>query len=74
MIAIVDAANADGQNSYPSIGRIASFARNSARNVKPILPQLEARGEILIDRNAGPGCVHCYSLPLLICRYRPHTL
>lgn len=53
----------DGESySWPSIDRIAREARCSRRAVINALSTLEALGELVIDRNAGPNSTNIYKV------------
>lgn len=60
MLAIADHAHDDGGGAYPSIATLARKARTTPRNVKLLLPKLEAAGELDIRRGAGPKRTNLY--------------
>lgn len=60
MLAIADHAHDDGGGAYPSIAKLAEKARTTPRNIKLLLKQLEAAGELDIQRGAGPKGVNMY--------------
>lgn len=66
MLAIADYARDDGGGAFPSIDTLAAKARMTGRNVNLLLKEIEAAGEIAIDRAAGPrGCnVYRVMLPI----------
>jgi hypothetical protein len=53
LIMIANHAHADGTGAFPSVGTLARECRISPRQVKRILPELEASGELIIDRSRG---------------------
>lgn len=57
LLVIADHANDDGSGAWPSILRLATMTRLSERAVQYSLRHLEASGELIIQKNAGPkGC------------------
>jgi len=63
LIVIAEATHQDGTGAWPSIGSIAQLARTSDRNVSRVLRDLEAAGELRIERGAGPHGTHLYTVP-----------
>lgn len=53
LIMIADAAHPDGTGSYPSIATLAKRTRLSERQVKRMLPELEASGELVVFWSKG---------------------
>jgi hypothetical protein len=62
MLAIADHAHDDGGGAYPSIATLARKARTSPRNVKLLLPKLEASGELEVSRGKGPHGTNLYQV------------
>ncbi len=57
LLAIADAADADGQNAWPSQQRIAKMARVTTRTVRRLVAELIMLGELEMDEHAG-GTAH----------------
>lgn len=56
LLAIADFANDQGM-AFPSVATLATKIRMSERNTHYLLKEIEATGELEIQRNAGPkGC------------------
>lgn len=53
LLAIADAADADGDNSWPKIETIAAYVRKSERTVRRSLRSLQELGELEIEFRAG---------------------
>lgn len=57
LLAIADAANDAGAEAYPSMATLVKKTRLSERTVQAAIRTLEALGELVVYRNAGPkGC------------------
>ena len=63
LIAIANDANAEGENAYPSIRRIAETARLSETQVHRSIKALVACGELGIELRGGRHRSNLYSLP-----------
>ena len=61
MLAIADHAHDDGGGAYPSVQTLAKKSRTTTRNVRLLLPKLEAAGELDIKR--VPGATRHQPLP-----------
>ena len=64
LLAIADFAKDDGSGAWPSVALLAEKTRLSERSVQYILRKLEASGEIIIERHAGPRGCHLYTVTL----------
>lgn len=60
MLAIADNASDDGANAWPSVTTLAKKTRLNIRSVPRLLKELEASGELTINRNAGPNRANSY--------------
>jgi hypothetical protein len=60
MLAIADHAHDDGGGAYPSVETLARKSRTTTRNVRLLLPKLEAAGELEVKRGAGPHGTNLY--------------
>ena len=66
LLMIASHANAEGEDSYPRIATLALEARLDRRTVTRCLHNLEASGELHIQRGGrGQGRRHRFSLPLM---------
>lgn len=63
LFAIANHADADGEQAWPSVQTLSQEALLSERQVQRALQSLEERGEIKVDRGAGPKGVHAFSIP-----------
>lgn len=63
MLMIAHHAHADGTGSYPSIDTLARECRITARQVKRLLPELEASGELVVFWSRGRK-PHEYAIPM----------
>lgn len=81
LLAIADAADADGNNAWPALDKIAKFVRKSERTVRRSIRSLEELGELAVEIKAG-GTTNCrpdrrpnlYRLPLITEPRRQDTL
>lgn len=64
LLAIADHAKDDGTGAWPSVASIAQKTRLSERNVRYSLKKLEASGELVVERNAGPKGANLYQITL----------
>lgn len=64
MLMIANHADRYGRNAFPSISTLAGECRTSDRNIKRILPVLEASGELRIYRGEGPYGTHIFEVVL----------
>lgn len=62
LLAIADHAHDDGGGAYPSIPKLARKARTTERNVKLLLPKLEAAGELRVQRGKGFHGTNLYTV------------
>ena len=62
MLAIADHCHDDGDGAYPSIEILARKTRLSSRQVKRVVQQLEASGELEINERAGPKGANVYRI------------
>lgn len=62
LLAIADHAHDDRSGAYPAIETLARKVRMSARNVQMLIRQLEARGELSVELNAGPHRANLYTV------------
>lgn len=53
LLAIADNANHDGSDAWPSVEELSRKARVSERTVQRCIGNLEALGELVVERNAG---------------------
>ena len=60
LLAIADHANDDQWSCWPSVPKLAAKACVSERTVQRALHALEERGELAIDRGAGPSGTHLF--------------
>jgi hypothetical protein len=60
LVAIARHANPDGGGAYPSIDTIAAMVKVSRSTVIRALDRLEAAGELLVHKRAGPKAVNAY--------------
>lgn len=63
LISIANHAERDGTGAWPSVATIAHESRLSDRQVQRSIVDLEALGELFVERNAGPRGCNLYSLP-----------
>jgi hypothetical protein len=61
LLAIADFSDDDGR-AYPAVCSLASKCRMKARNARYLLQELEASGELSIERNAGPKGANLYRI------------
>ena len=64
MLMIANHADRYGRNAFPSIPTLASECRTSDRNIKRLIPVLEASGELRIYRGEGPHGTHIFEVVL----------
>lgn len=64
LLAIADYAKDDGTGAWPSVAGLAEKTRLSERNIQYILRKLEASGELVIEKHAGPRGCHLYHVVL----------
>lgn len=62
LLAIADFASDDGSNAFPSIETLRKKTRVSARTVQRAIRTLEARGEIVVQLNAGMRGANVYKV------------
>ena len=62
MLAIADHCHDDGDGAYPSSEILARKTRLSTRQVKRVVQQLEASGELEINERAGPKGANVYRI------------
>jgi len=53
LLMIANHANSTGMNSFPSVDTLAKECRMSARQITRIIHDLEASGELIVERSAG---------------------
>lgn len=70
LLAVADAANADGERSCQSVETLASMARVSVRTVQRALRELEELGELENDGQDSRYASNTYRLPALAGRRR----
>jgi len=61
LLAIADHANDDGL-CWPSVGRLAEKARTTKRQAQRLIAELEAAGELVVERGDGRGHTSIYHL------------
>ena len=64
MLMIANHADRYGRNAFPSIPTLAAECRTTERNIKRILPVLEASGELRTYRGEGPHGTHIFEVVL----------
>lgn len=64
LLMIANHANAEGQNSFPSMKTLARECRSSVRSIQRTILKLEASGELGVTRSGG-RVAHIYNLPLM---------
>lgn len=62
LLAIADCASDDGGNAWPSIATLSRKTRVSARTVQRAIRTLEARGEMVVQLNAGMRGANVYKV------------
>ena len=63
LIMIANHAHADGTNAFPSIHTLAKECRMSERQIARIITELEASGELKVERSAGKK-PHAYAVKM----------
>lgn len=68
LLAIADHAKDDGTGAWPSIDGLARKTRLSERNVHYSIKRLEASGELVVEKNAGPKGTNLYHVTVFGCK------
>jgi len=72
-LAIADHANDAGSSAFPSIPRLAHYARQTDRNVQFILQKLTASKEVLMT-SGGPKGTHQFRINIPLLRKQPDQI
>jgi Helix-turn-helix domain len=62
LLAIADNASSNGKEAWASVKEIMRKANCGERSVRTAIGTLEAMGELIVHRNAGPGGVNRYEI------------